>query len=180
MNAIPMQVMDPEEHAALTAQVLADNEAKDRARVAAQNRLAGHRRPEPGDRLFVEPARGLKQRARGGVLFLEGKKTELLVVGEDDTVGANQVRAHQAEQILADRSLNVGGRSASEADAADLRARVETQEAELAKLRAENARYVREARANAKDDGAGGPARLRAAAKARGERPDPDGFGGDK
>lgn len=181
MNTIPMQVMDPDELAAITAQVLLDNDAKERARVAAANRLAGHKRPEVGDRLFVEPARGLKQRARGGVLFVEGKRTELTVVGEDDTVGVGQVRAYQAEQILADRSLTVGQRTATDNEAAELRAKVERQETELEKLRADNARYVREQRAAAKDDGQGGPSRLRAAAKARGDRPDPEeGFGGGK
>lgn len=181
MNPLPPMMIDQDEAAALHARVLSENEVKERIRVAAENRAAGKRRPEPGDHLFVEAARGLpaKRRARAGIVFFEGRRRDLLVVGEDDTVGQDQIRVHQAEIILSDPDLVVGSQGASENEASGLRAELARKETELAQLRADNARYVRDARLAAKDDGQGGPARLRAAAKARGEKPDPDdGFGG--
>lgn len=173
-------MMDPDEIAAKHAEVVLANERKERAKIAAGNRSRGIAEPRPGDVLFVEPR--AERRARAGILFLRGTKTEVRVVGEDDTVGAGQVRADGAEEILADPELTVNARNATEGEAAGLRARLADRDAELAKLREENARYVREARQRAQDDGNGGPARLRAASKARGERPDPDteSFGGAK
>lgn len=174
---LPMMV-DPEEIAAAHARIVLANERKERARVAAGNRARGIAEPKPGDKLFVEP-RG-ERRARGGILFVRGAKTTVLVVGEDDTVGVGQVRAHGAEEILADPELIVGARNATEDQAAKLRADNAAKDAEIAKLKADNERYIREARMRAPDDENGGPARLRAAAKARGERSDPESFGSDK
>lgn len=181
MNPLPPMVIDQDEAAALHAKVLSENDVKERARVAAANRAAGKRKPKPGDHLFVEAVRGLpsKRRARAGIVFFEGQRRDLLVVGEEDTVGQDHVRVHQAEIILADPDLVVGAQSATESEASALRADLAKKEAEIAQLRAENARHVRDARLAAKDDGQGGPARLRAAAKARGETTDPDdGFSG--
>lgn len=181
MNPLPPMMIDQDEAAALHARVLSENEVKERARVAAENRAAGKRRPEPGDHLFVEAARGLpaKRRARAGIVFFEGRRRDLLVVSDDDTVGQDQIQVHQAEVILSDPDLVVGSHGASETEAAGLRADLAKKEAENAQLRAELSRHVREARMAARDDGQGGPVRLRAAQKARGEKPDPD-FGGDK
>lgn len=171
MNTVQLQVMDPEEAAARQAQILADNEARERRRLAAANRAAGHAKPDPGVVLYVESARGVRGRARHR--FQAGVRAPITVVGPDDELKPGCVREHEAELILADMGLLVGARNATEVEAGQLRAVIAQQEAELEKLRSDNARYVREARRGAKDDGQGGPARLRAADKARSDRPDP-------
>lgn len=179
MQPIQTNIMDPEEQAAFHAAVLAENEAKDRARTAAANRRAGHPEPRPGDRLYVMPAAGLRQRCRAGVLFRERVKAEVLVLadGEQPQPGTVGVSVAGAELILADDSLSVITKSETSADAAALRTQLADRDAEIARLKAENARILREARARAQDDPNGGPARLRAARDAKTRIIDPE-FGG--
>lgn len=162
-------MLDADEQAAYHAGVLRDNELRERARTAAANRRAGHPEPHPGDRLYVLPARGLKQRCRAGILFVESGKRELLVVADDATVEPGQVTVSGAEQIFADPALTVMSRSETAADAAALRTQVADRDAEIVALKARLALAERSARQAAKDDPNGGPARLRAGAKAREE-----------
>lgn len=174
-----LHVMDPEEQAARHAEVMAANEAKDRARVARENRAKGFAEPKPGDRLYVSSGRGIKVRSRAGISFNEIERTEVHVIaeGEDPPVGVKSVTPAGAELILADPSLNVMGRSATDAEAADLRKTLADRDSELVKLKAENARLLREARMGARESDTGSPNRLIAARKERARQGDPE-FGG--
>jgi len=171
--------MDPEKEAAHHAAVLAENEVKERARVARENRAKGYTEPKPGDRLYVSSGRGIRQRTRAGILFTDLERTEVHVYDEleERPQGVRSVTVHGAELILADPSLNVMGRSATDAEAADLRRQVADRDSEIVRLKAENARILREARMSAKDVGDGSPSRLLAARKAKSGLSDPD-FGG--
>lgn len=175
---LQMQMPTTEELEAHHAAVLEDNARKDRARTAAANRARGYPEPQPGDRLYVTSGRGIKHRARSGILFNEMEPTEVLVVGELDDRPPGAVTVSGAELILADPALNVRGRSASDAEAADLRRQLADRDSELSTLRAENARILREARMSAPASNDGSPQRLAAARKAGRGLPDPDGFGG--
>lgn len=178
--SLQMHVMTPEEQAVHHAAVLADNEAKERARVARENRAKGFSEPKPGDRLYVSSGRGIRMRSRAGISFNEMERTEVHVYaeGDDPPAGVKSVTTHGAELILADLSLNVMGRNATDAEAADLRRQLADRDSENARLKAENARLLREARMGAKDAGDGSPQRLLAQRKAKAGLADPEGFGG--
>lgn len=189
-------VPDPEEQARQHAEVVARNEAKERARIAAANRAAGHAEPKPGDRLYVSLAlRDIKSRSRAGVTFEEGKRTEVLVVDVEDTetARADLAARHKAgdkvasvagaELILADTGLNVRPISADDVDAGELRAQLARMTAERDQARQDYQRAIAEARRAAPESTDGSPSKLRAADKARaklGSPPgkDDDGFGG--
>lgn len=179
MQTVQVEVLTTEEQAAKQAAIMAENERRELERVAKKNRAAGHARPEPGDRLYVTTMRGIARRGRAGIRFSQEARTELLVVDNDpDKRGeipstAVTVTVDGAEAILHDDALNVSGRPATEAEAADLRSLLADRDSELAAARAELATLRREARQAAPPDPQGGPARLRAARKV-----DPDGFGG--
>jgi hypothetical protein len=185
-----VEMMDPEEAQRLLEAKQAESAAKERARLAAQNRLTGHAKPEPGDRLYVTTARGIPQRSRAGCLFKETARTEICVAGDGDTVGpvldekgqptgAYIVSMHSAEMIIADTGLNVTALGHEAFDASEMRKTIAAKDAEIDRLRSENARILREARQSAKDPGDGSPGRLAAARKAKAGLPDPDGgFGG--
>lgn len=185
-----VEMMDPEEAQRLLEAKQAENEAKERTRLATQNRLAGHAKPEPGDRLYVTTARGIPQRSRAGCLFKETARTEIQVAGEGDTVGpvlddkgqptgGYIVAVHGAEMIIADTGLNVTALGHEAFDAAEMRKTIAAKDAEIERLRSDNARILREARQGAKDPGDGSPSRLAAARKAKAGLTDPDGgFGG--
>lgn len=176
MNTMQVAMPTAEETERLHAAVLENNLRVERTKIAADNRAKGHPEPQPGDRLYVSPGRGLKQRVRAGILFTEASPVEVTVVDEFSALGGNSVTVSGAELILADLSLNVRGRNATSAEAADLRIQVADRDREIDRLKIENARILREARMGAKDDPNGGPARLRAAKAAH--KGDPDGFGG--
>lgn len=180
-----VEIMDPEEQQKLLASKQAENEAKERARVAAANRAAGHAEPKPGDRLYVTTMRGIPQRSRAGCLFKETARTEVAVVADGETLGAvvddkgqptgaYTVSPAGAELILADTGLNVNALGHEAFDAAELRKVVAQKDAELDALRKE----LRAARQGAKDAGDGSPQRLIAQRKAKGSS-DP-GFGGSE
>lgn len=185
--------MDPEEQARQHAETLAKNEARERARVAAANRAAGHAEPKPGDKLYVSLAlRDIKSRSRAGVTFSEGKRTEVVVVDVEDTdaaraeLAARHIKGDKvvsvagAELILADTGLNVRPVSVDDADASDLRAQLARVTAERDQAKLDYQRAVSEARRNAPESTDGSPSKLRAADKARaklGTPPDDD-FGG--
>jgi hypothetical protein len=182
----PLQPMDPEAQAEFHAEVVARNEQRHRARIAAANRKAGIAQPQPGDVLFVTPARGIKQRGRAGVRFSDAKRERVFVV-EPGAVGtvvqpdSLVVDVYGAEEILADMSLNTHATSAVDADASAERAARERAEAELARVNRENATLraqMAEARRNAPDPGDGTPGRLKAAraAAAKAGKPSDDGF----
>ena len=175
---LPIKILTPEEMAAAHAEVIDLNERKERARVAGENRARGFPEPQPGDRLYVTSGRGLRQRTRAGIAFNDLAPTEVVVVGELDDRPPNSVTVSGAELILNDTALNVRGRNATDVEVSDLRRQVADRDAELATLRAENARILREARMASKDPGDGSPARLQAARKARAGLPDEGGFGG--
>jgi hypothetical protein len=170
MNLLHVEVMDPEEAAAKLVKQQADNEAKERTRVAATNRGAGHAAPEPGDRLYVSTARGIPRRSRAGVTFFESRKVEVLVVADgeplDQSGDVKQVHPAGAEMILADDALNTNAPGATESEAIALRQENEALRAKLSEATAEAAR-LRDARRGAKDSGDGAPARLQAAARAK-------------
>lgn len=180
INQMQIAMPTAEEVERLHAGVLEDNTRKERARVAAANRKKGFPEPQPGDRLFVTSGRGIKQRSRAGIAFGEQQPTEVHVIGEFDErpAGVKSATVHEAETILNDSALNVRGRNATDAEAADLRRQVADRDSEIEKLKSENARIIREARMAAKDDPNGGPSRLRAARQAKDKLGDPDGFGG--
>lgn len=176
-QVVHVELMNPAEAAAKYAAEMAANDAAERARTAAGNRLRGCPEPKPGDRLYVTTARGLKQRARAGLVFRETEKTAVEVIHDDQPRGANQVYVYGAETILADHmALNVSGQTSSEADAARLRSELEAARAELAQVKREaaDAAKIRDARRNATDKGDGSPSRLKAAAAARGKSEDGD------
>jgi hypothetical protein len=170
MNLLQVEVMDPEEAAAKLIKQQAENEAKERARLAGANRGKGHAAPEPGDRLYVSTARGIKRRSRAGVTFFEERKVEVLVVADGEALDqggeVKQVYPAGAEMILADDALNTNAPGATESEAIALRQENESLRAALATATAEAAR-LRDARRGAKDTGDGAPARLRAAAAAK-------------
>lgn len=177
MQTVQIEVLTTEEQSAKNAAIMAENERIERERIAATNRSAGHRKPEPGDRLWVTTQRGLPRRGRAGVLFVEDRRTELFVIGGDHTAapeGAIGVSVEAAERILADTALNVSTRPATDAEASSLRSQLAERESELAAARSEIDRLKREARQAAPADPQGRPARLNAARKVA----DPDGFGG--
>lgn len=180
MQTVQVEVLTTEEQAAKQAAIMAENERRELERVAKKNRAAGHARPEPGDRLYVTTMRGIARRGRAGIRFSQEARTELLVVDNDpDKRGeipstAVTVTVDGAEAILHDDALNVSGRPATEAEAADLRSLLADRDSELAAVRAELAAARREARQAAPPDPQGGPARLRAQRKVT----DSDGFGG--
>lgn len=182
MSRLIVDVLDPEEQAAKNASVVVENAARERVRLAAKNRAAGHPEPTPGDRFYVQLQIGLSQRSRAGVVFVANKRTVVEIVEDggapekrDPNVDA-YVTPARAEEILADTALTVGARSGGEVDAAKLRAEVDRLETENKELR--EAARVRDARMGAEDAGDGKPARLRAARAARGS--DDSGFGGEK
>lgn len=192
-SKIELEIPTQEEAAAKLEAERVANEAKERARQAAENRAAGIEEPKPGTRLFVTTARGIARRSRAGCTFHSEGKELVLVVDEHHPVGRIKddagkelggwwVNAYGAETILADTGLNVTSQGATEADASDLRKQLAAKDAELAALKAEHHRVLRDARMGAKDTGDGSPARLLAARKARmGAGPDPDfGGGGEK
>jgi hypothetical protein len=189
MSLMQLQVMDPEEQAAHHEAVLAANKVKARLKLAASNRAAGHAEPKPGDQLIVSSVRGIKLRSRAGITFAEGRRTTVHIANsldgeieghaydDDGKPIENTVTPHGAEMILADDGLTTGARSATEADAAELRSELAAAQTALEKLRAENARLQREARMSAQPSPTGAPTRLAAARKAGSEEAD---FGGTK
>lgn len=179
-NMMQIAVPTSEEVEAMHAEVREGNARKERARVAAANRAAGFPVPQPGDRLFVTSGRGLKLRARAGIAFNDLTPVEVLVIGEldDPPAGVRCVTVSGAEAILNDSALNVRGRNSTDAEVHGLRRELADRDAEIERLRAENARVLREARMGAKDAGDGSPARLTAARKASKNLTDPEGFGG--
>lgn len=180
MQTVQVEVLTSEEQAARQAEIMAANERRDRQRIAAKNRAAGHAKPEPGDRLYVTTMRGIPRRGRAGIRFSQEARTELLVVDNDldkrgdIPAGGVIVTVDGAEEILHDDALNVSTRPATEVEAADLRSQLADRDSQLAGMRAELAALRREARQSATPDPAGGPARLRAQRKVT----DPEGFGG--
>lgn len=177
MQKIQVQVLDEAEQAAENERVRLENEQKEAARVALENRIGGLRKPEPGDRIWVSSRRGLPRRGRAGVLFVEDQRTELFVTGGDHQTpptGAIPVSVDRAEKILNDKDLNVTTQPSTDAEAAALRTQLAERDSELAKANTEIERLRREARQAAPSDPNGGPARLRAQRKVS----DPDGFGG--
>lgn len=187
MQHVSLEVLNPEEAAEKYARVMAANERRDHERIAAKNRAAGHAKPEPGDRLYVTTMRGIKRRGRAGIRFDDQTRTELLVVDNDPEKrgevpevpeGTLTVTVDGAEAILHDDALNVSARPATDAEASDLRSTLADREAQLAAARSEIERLKREARQAAPMDPQGGPARLRASARAEKKASDPDGFGG--
>ena len=181
-----VEIMDPEEAARLLEVKRLENEAKERAKVAATNRAAGHADPKAGDRLYVS-CKGMKRRSRAGCTFSDETRTLVTIVADDEEVGpvlegdkptgAYRVHAAGAELILADNALSVNAQNAQEADASDLRKQLVAMDAEIERLKADHARALREARMSAKDAGDGSPSRLIAQRKARAAQGD-DGFGG--
>jgi hypothetical protein len=177
-----LQPTDAEVVAAQHAAVLAANDARTRLRLATDNRARGLREPQPGDRMQIQPARGIRPgRARAGIYFPADAWTEVRVLGQDDerpapnSVSWKAVDVHGAEQILADDSLTSRGTSASEAEAGELRAKNAELEQRTARLEAE----LRAARRGAgPDPGDGTSARLKAAAATRAKSEDD--FGGRK
>lgn len=180
MQHVSLEVLSAEELAGKHVQIMAENERRERERVAAGNRAAGHKTPEPGDRLYVTTMRGISRRGRAGVRFVQEARTELLVVDNDPDKrgevppGVQTVTVDGAEAILHDDALNVSTRPATDAEAADLRTQLADRDSRLAAAEKEIERLRREARQSATPDPQGGPARLRAARKVT----DPDGFGG--
>lgn len=180
MQTVQVEVLTAEEQVAKHAETLAANDRREIARVASRNRASGHAKPEPGDRLYVTTMRGIARRGRAGIRFSQEARTELLVVDNDPDkrgeipAGVVIVSVDGAEAILHDDALNVSGRPATEAEAADLRTQLEAKDNELTAMKAELAAARREARQGATPDPQGGPARLRAQRKVT----DPDGFGG--
>lgn len=180
MQTVQLEVLSTEEQAQRHAQEMARNDHRERERVAAKNRLNGHAKPEPGDRLWVTTARGIPRRGRAGIRFTQDARTELVVVPNDPDLrgevppGVTPVTVDGAEAILHDSDLNVSSRPATDAEAADLRGQLADRDARIAEQAKEIARLKAEARKDAPPDPNGGPARLRAARKVA----DPDGFGG--
>ena len=182
-----VEIMDPEEAQRLLESKRAENEAKERARLAAANRLAGHPEPKPGDRMYVSPARGLKMRSRARCHFTDAARSTVVVVADTDPTGPildgdkptgnYTVHADGAELILADDALTVTYKDADAFDAAESRRQIASRDQEIERLKAENARILREARMGAKDSGDGAPSRLAAQRKAKAGLPDPE-FGG--
>lgn len=184
MQHVQLEVLSAEELAGKHAAIMAENEARDRARIAAANRAAGHAKPEPGDRLWVTTMRGIARRGRAGVRFVQEARTELLVVDNDPNkrgevpAGVHTVTVDGAEAILHDDALNVSARPATDAEAADLRTQLADRDAELADAKKEIERLRIAARQATPMDPAGGPAKLRAADRATRKVTDPEGFGG--
>lgn len=175
MNLI--RPMNPDEVAALAREEMARNEERDRQQRAAANRAAGKAEPRPGDKLFVQTARGIKSRSRAGIRFDQERRIEVLVVGEDaePRPGAVTTTVAGAEEIIGDDSLVVYQTQATEADAMELRAENERLAQEVKKLTEQN-RLLREARMSAPESKHGEPSRLRAAQRAKAK--DGDDFGG--
>lgn len=184
MQTVQVEVLTTEEQAHKHAQIMAENERRDRERVAAANRKAGHAKPEPGDRLYVTTMRGITRRGRAGIRFAQEARTELLVVDNDPNKrepapsGVHTVTVDGAEAILHDDALNVSTRPATDAEAADLRTQLADRDSQLAEARAEIERLRIAARQATPMDPQGGPAKLRAAERAARKGADPDGFGG--
>ena len=180
MQHLQVEVLNSEEQAQRHEQVMAANEKRERERIAAKNRLNGHAKPEPGDRLWVTTMRGIPRRGRAGIRFTQDGRTELLVVPNDPELrgeipsGVTPVTVDGAEAILHDSDLNVSSRPATDAEAADLRSQLADRDARIAEQAKEIARLKAEARQAAVPDPSGSPARLRAARKVT----DPEGFGG--
>jgi hypothetical protein len=184
MNKIELEIPTQEELAAKMAATLVTNAENERLRLAAENRLAGRSKPEPGDRFYVTTA-VRPGRSRAGCMFSPDKRTEVRIALPGDALGPVKdgegvlhyvVDVHGGEMILADNALSFSIVSADQVDAADLRRQIATRDQRIAALEAENARIVREARMAAVDKGDGSPSRLAAARKA-GRQTD-DGFGG--
>ena len=184
MQHVSLEVLSAEELANKHVQIMAENDKRDRDRVAAANRAAGHKAPEPGDRLYVTTMRGIARRGRAGVRFVQEARTELFVVDNDPEKrgevpeGVQTVTVDGAEAILHDDALNVSARPATDAEASDLRSQLADRESRLAAAEKEIERLKAQARQAAQMDPQGGPARLRAADRAGRKASDPDGFGG--
>jgi hypothetical protein len=184
VQTVQLEVLNPEELAEKHAAAMRANEQRERARVAAANRLAGHAKPEPGDRMYVTTMRGIPRRGRAGIRFVQEARTEILVVHNDlekrgeVPAGTAIVTVDGAETLLADDALNVSTRPATDVEAAGLRSQLAERDAQIAAQTAEIERLKREARQSAPMDPQGGPARLRAADRAGRKAADPEGFGG--
>lgn len=178
MQTIQLEVLNAEEEAAKNLAVLAANDVQEFERIVAANLRAGHPLPETGLHLFVS-TRSVPRRSRAGITFGRDRLHLIVVANVADPgqvpSGAIPISVRQAHMILNDNELSLSSRSATDADAAALRTTVADRDAEIAALKAENARLAREARQGAEPDANGGPARLRAA-RAAGK--DPEGFGG--
>jgi hypothetical protein len=184
LQHVSLEVLSAEELAGKHVQIMAENDRRERERIAAANRAKGHAKPEPGDRLYVTTMRGIARRGRAGVRFVQEARTELFVVDNDPNkcgevpANAHAVTVDGAEAILHDDALNVSARPATDAEAADLRSQLADRDSELAAARSEIERLKALARQAAPMDPQGGPARLRAADRAARKASDPDGFGG--
>ncbi|HEY6117546.1 MAG TPA: hypothetical protein VI172_16450, partial [Candidatus Dormibacteraeota bacterium] len=142
MQTVQVEVLEPEEQQIRHAKIMRENEARDRARVAAANRAAGHAKPEPGDRLYVTTMRGISRRGRAGIRFMQEAKSSLMVVADlanpgEVPSGFTPVSVDGAEAILADDALNVSTRPSTDAEAADLRTQLADRDAEVERLKAE-------------------------------------------
>lgn len=183
--SIQMDVLTPDEHAAKLARQAEENEAAEKLRLAAQNRIEKRPQPKPGDRFYVtttiQPGR-----SRAKCHFLPGRRTEVRVVAAGEKLGPAleggeiayyTVDVNGAEMILADNALSMNVTSASDVEPAELRKQLALKDAEIARMRKEHERALREARMAAPPSVDGSPERLKAAAKVGKDDP---GFGGEK
>jgi hypothetical protein len=163
--------IDQRRHSLIGAQ----NDIRERRRVAKQNRAAGKPEPKAGDKLFVSIGdRTISRRSRAGVRF-EGKgaRTTVTVLDETDeeiktnqTMGQDVVNVWGAEQILADDALNINQRQVPPEELEAIKRENAALEEENRTMREEN-RRLREARQGAKDEGDGAPSRLIAQREAK-------------
>jgi hypothetical protein len=155
------------------------NERRERRDVAAANRRSSIPEPKPGDKMFIIPQRGIKQRSRAGLRFdgSAGKRTEVDIVDLSDAdvakaqaAGKMVVNPWGAERILADNALTAHQSPAIEQDAARLQSENEDLRKENEAMRAEitKAKAARDARRAAKDPGDGSSSRLAAGAAVTG------------
>jgi hypothetical protein len=167
--------------------VSANNEERERLRVARDNRRRGYDEPRPGSKMYVSLDRTIEARRRAGVRFERGHRFTVLVVDASDAevaLAQEEIRMPDgkalpagvdgvvnpwgAEQILADDALTVHQNAASPEDAEQLRRENEALAVEASKLREEVAslRSVRDARISAGPSEHGEPSRLIAAREA--------------
>ena len=179
MNKIELEIPTQEELAAKFAAERAANDEAERLRIASENRIALRQQPQPGDRFFVTTA-VRPGRSRAGCMFSPDRRTEVRVAELGDTLGPVKdgdkvthyvVDVNGAEMILADSALSLSIVSADQVDVADLRRQLLLKDQENERLKAENARILREARQAAPDRGDGSPSRLPAARRAKADHP---------
>lgn len=155
------------------------NAKRERFRIRAANDRRGFKEPKIGQELHVQLDSSISRRTRAGMRFEKSARLTLTVVSDDEYAAAKAINAAApvitvlgAEQIFEDTALHTFEAPMSDAGVAELRAKAEDLERQLAAERESHASTARalevmKARRAAPESTDGKPNKLAAQAAAR-------------